>query len=387
MSTKIWLKSEREKMKPRREPYWTQLGKGQHLGIRKGKNGALTWIAKFREPTTGARPSRPLGDVTEAFEFEQAKIQAQTWFDTCKQSAGIDPKYTARQAGLDYVEHTRTVKGEEIAAEVLRRFNHYFFPHPLANKAVVDIMAADLIKFRDAQTGRNATKNRKLQFVRAALRLAVRMRLASSIRMGEWTLCTKLKVQDGRRDIYLDMGQRRKLFDLLIPEIAVIARAAATTGARPGEIWHARRKQYEPRTGEMKFNGKTGPRKCKLSAAAKAIFDEAAKNKLPDAWLFPNQDGGRWKANMVGHYVRKALKTSWKQDEVDRKAGINVVEMAKGTCMYNFRHTFISDQIIQGEWDPLTVANYVGTSLEMIQKHYGHLRGDLTEQLARVQMI
>jgi len=36
---------ERERLKPRREPYWMQLGKGQFLGYRAG---ADTWHVRLR---------------------------------------------------------------------------------------------------------------------------------------------------------------------------------------------------------------------------------------------------------------------------------------------------------------------------------------------------
>jgi integrase len=45
--------------------------------------------------------------------------------------------------------------------------------------------------------------------------------------------------------------------------------------------------------------------------------------------------------------------------------------------MYSLRHTAISEMIANG-MDSFVVARLAGTSTEMIDKHYGHLRHDKT---------
>lgn len=50
----------------------------------------------------------------------------------------------------------------------------------------------------------------------------------------------------------------------------------------------------------------------------------------------------------------------------------NSLGLASGTVAYAYRHTYITDAMWQGV-DVATVAELTGTSIEMIQWHYGHL--------------
>jgi integrase len=45
-------------------------------------------------------------------------------------------------------------------------------------------------------------------------------------------------------------------------------------------------------------------------------------------------------------------------------------------CAYALRHSTITDLIALHRLDTLTVAQLSGTSLQMIEKHYGHLLRD-----------
>lgn len=383
MSFQLWKKSVRDAFEIKDEPYWMAVAKYKSLGFRKIDETRGSWVAKFNDNGLKQRRSTTLGEFTLEHDYAWAKKAADDWFEQFADQRGVhmDPKYTVEQAGLDYIEDRRVNKSEACAADIEARFKKYLFPTAFAKLAVVDVWCTELEDFRNGCSGNKKTKNRKLQFVRAALRCAVRRKKCPSIRMGEWTLCKKFKVETFRRDIYLDKEQRQLLIENQSPEIREITKAAATTGARPGDIFRMKAGQYDPRTGTVTFSAKTAPRKIPLSAAAKEVFDRAraravferpAGTALADAWLFPYRKGKAWKSSRFGHHMRAAV----------RKAGL-----PKGTCLYTFRHIFITDQIVDGKWDLLTVAKYTGTSIEMIQEFYGHLTGALTEQLSRVQMI
>jgi len=56
------------------------------------------------------------------------------------------------------------------------------------------------------------------------------------------------------------------------------------------------------------------------------------------------------------------------------------------TCLYTLRHSFITQALLDGVCT-LEVSKIVGTSLAMIEKHYGHLVHDTArERLAKVQL-
>lgn len=377
MSVQIYKKSIRASLKSRREPYWAQLGEGKHLGFRKIDDVRGTWIAKYRDSKVG-RTTNALGDVSEEFDFDAAKIKAEEWFATLQGGIKCDPKYTVEQAARDYIADRRVEKGDACADDLDVRFRTCLYHTPLAKMACVDVMALDLKTFRDAANGGKRTKNRKLQIVRGALRCAVRLGKVIGTKDVEWKKTQPfgkkaLKGESkGKRDVYLTVEQRRKLIDTVEPAAADLVRAAALTGARPGEVARMRRKQYDNRTRTLTIHGKTGTREIPLSAAAVTFFEQASRSKLPEAWMFPNTVGNKWCGQHWARFIRRAAMNA---------------ELPRGTCLYTFRHCFITDQLTEGCWTGLEVAKYCGTSIQMIDEHYGHLTGKLSDKLARVAML
>ena len=56
--------------------------------------------------------------------------------------------------------------------------------------------------------------------------------------------------------------------------------------------------------------------------------------------------------------------------------GAVAAKLPAGTTAYTLRHSVISDLVHDG-LDLLTVAQISGTSVAMIERHYGHLRSDV----------
>ena len=62
-------------------------------------------------------------------------------------------------------------------------------------------------------------------------------------------------------------------------------------------------------------------------------------------------------------------------------------ELPEDVVLYSLRHVAISEMLVGG-LDPMTVARIAGTSVAMIQRHYGHLLKDkIVAKLARVKML
>jgi hypothetical protein len=86
--SRIDTKRGRDALPVRREPYWYKLARDRHLGLRKLTEGTPgSWIARFRDES-GARRNQALGECTDVFDFDAAKIAAETWFRDLEQ--GID---------------------------------------------------------------------------------------------------------------------------------------------------------------------------------------------------------------------------------------------------------------------------------------------------------
>jgi integrase len=188
----------------------------------------------------------------------------------------------------------------------------------------------------------------------------------------EWQDVKPYKGAGKRRDLYLDRKQRKALVAASTGALSDLLEAAMVTGARAGELVNATRDQFDARTGSMTFTGKTGPRTVPLSPSALAVFKRVARAKLPAARLFVRDDGKPWAHSDWDELVRAAAEKA---------------RLPKGTCLYTCRHSFITAAITAG-LSTLDVARFVGTSVMMIEKHYGHLvHSAARERLALVEIL
>lgn len=146
------------------------------------------------------------------------------------------------------------------------------------------------------------------------------------------------------------------------------------TGARPGELANLRREDLEERTGVITFDGKTDKRSVPLSAPALELFKRRAKDLLllPEAYLLTQDDGRKWNRWDWGDPMREAVAKA---------------KLRKSVVLYTLRHSFITEALGRG-MTTLDVAQLTGTSLMMIQRHYGQVADKpLRERLAEVTMV
>jgi integrase len=175
---------------------------------------------------------------------------------------------------------------------------------------------------------------------------------------------------DRRREVYLDLEQRRALLDKCTGALRDLVEAAALTGARPGELVALKRADFEPRTQTAKFSGKTGARTVPLAPAAVELFKRLSKGKLPNAPLIAGDDGKPWAYWFTP--VREAAQAA---------------KLPPGVVLYTLRHSWITEALRSG-MSTLDVARLTGTSLQMLEQNYGHLVADSArERLATVTML
>jgi site-specific recombinase XerD len=104
--------------------------------------------------------------------------------------------------------------------------------------------------------------------------------------------------------------------------------------------------------------GKTEARVIPLTTEALEHFKACAAGKTPAAWLVSRADGAQWK------------KEAWR-DEI--KEAARRAKLPRAIVAYTLRHSVITD-LVTGGLDLFTVAKLAGTSVVMIEKHYGHLQ-------------
>lgn len=362
----------RRALRPRREPYWgPPLARGRYVGFRKIAGGEGSWIARAREDD-GHQRYKSLGIATGVLDYAAACNEARRWFADLE--AGVsDEAITVAQACREYVEDRRREKGDASARDAEMRFARTVYETELGRRPLSKVRTNHILVWRDSLLLAKPSANRTLTALKAALNLAVRRRRVSAVAAREWGDARPFRAVGKRRDLFLDLKQRRALL-AAAGEGALrdLLEASLLTGARAGELVNATRAQFDARTGSMTFIGKTGTRTVPLGPPAVTLFKRLARDKLPAARLLARDDGKAW------------AHSDW--DELVREAAV-AAKLPSGTCLYTLRHSFITQALTDG-MATLDVARLVGTSIGMIEKHYGHLVASAArERLAQVRLL
>jgi len=364
---------DREKLKPQREPHWHDLSIGHDLGYRpstKGKSG--TWVARYYDPDTRKRKFRSLGDygnLSAKERFAAAKREAEDWFRHLSYG-GSTEDVTVQQACERYAKDN---------PDAAKRFPRYVYNDPIAKVKLRKLREHHVQGWRErlesmpALVSRNkggqkkirprapATVNRDMVPFRAALYAALRRGEVETAIAWQNKLLPSENA-DRRRNLYLDKTQRRALLDALPADAAVFCRGLCLLPLRPGALASLRVADLESRTSTLTIRGDkaNGGRHVLLPAETAVLLKQQARDKLPSAPLFMRAEGKAWD------------KDSWKGPI---KEAAHLSQLPPGTTAYTLRHSTITD-LVSGGLDLLTVAQISGTSVRMIEKHYGHLRGE-----------
>lgn len=389
MASRIDTVVSRSKLKPRREPYWHRLQRGCFLGYRKmTADGSGAWIARTRDQDAG--PSRQryeaLGDFSalpDHQRFDAAAKAAQAWFEHVARGGSADGA-TVAVACQRYVEHILVHKGARAANDAQSRFNNYVLNQSrLAATQLTKLTPSQLEDWRKAlkdiptRSGSNrggkrsdSTLNRDMTCFRAALNLAFLDGLTTT----DFAWRSKLrpiKNADQRRELYLDRSQRVAFIEAAPPDLGAFLRGLCQLPLRPGALAKLTVSDFDPRLKVLKVgHDKAGKdRRIKLPDATAQFFLETCGSRSPSAPLFARADAKPWN------------KDAWKGPV---KEAARVATLPADTSAYTLRHSVISDLVHDG-LDLLTVAQISGTSVAMIERHYGHLRSDVAASaLARL---
>jgi integrase len=375
MTGRIDTVTGRGKLKARREPYWARIEKGAFLGFRKLPEGEGTWIARWRDPE-GRQHYRALGHHPD---YDKGVKAARQWFTQCE---GATPDaVTVAEACRQYVEDRRGERGELSANDAEGRFKRHVYDARIGKFELAKLKAADIKKWLhaltcksdedpDAERRSKDSANRDLVALKAALNLAFRSGLVASD--AQWRMVQSFGGVAGRRERFLTLAQRKRLFAAAVPELKRLIKAIALIGARPGEIADALAGDFDAKAGTLALSGKTGRRTIPLSPDAVKFFKSCSMDKEASAPLIARDGGSAW------------TRFAWR-DEM--QVAVKAARLPDDVVLYSVRHAAISEMIVSG-MDLLTVARMTGTSVMMIQKHYGHLVQDqIREQLAKVKVL
>ena len=379
MADRIDTVAGREKLKPRRAPYWHKLSSGCHLGFRKMTRASTgSWLAQAYDPDTRKQTRRSLGTfdaLPDHQRFDAAKVEAEVWFKHLGRGGSIEI-LTVEDVARRYVAHVKNEKGDDYADDIQARFVRWLYSDPLAKVNVQKLKRHQIEEWRrtlvqtpvvsnpfaddpDVRERSPSSVNRDLTPLRAALNLAHRRGLVTTDT--PWIEALQpIKNADGRRDVYLDKEQRRGLLAHAPADLAVFLRGLALLPLRPGALAALTVSSFDKRIGVLTIGkDKAGrDRKIKLPEATAAFVADCAKDKLPAAPLFARADAKPWN------------KDAWKKPLKEAAIAAN---LPAETTAYALRHSAITD-LVTGGLDLLTVAQLSGTGVQMIERHYGHLR-------------
>lgn len=361
----------REKLPPKREPYWQRISQSRFLGFRpskKGKGG--TWIARYYNPDEGKQLSRSLGDYGHmpANERQRAALKDAVEWQEHVGAGGASKPITVLEACEEYA------KGRPDAE---KRFTRYVYSDPIAKILLPKLTDRHVRDWRkrleklparvtrgkgpDEVTKKRSspTLNRDMVCFRAALNAAFNRGDALTARA--WRSALKpAETVSNRRDVYLDREQRLLLLDHLPNDCALFARALCLLPLRPGAVSEIKVGDFDHRRHELiiRVDKEHAGRNIILPASASEFFKQQTRSKLPGACLFTRADGKAWNKDL------------WKKPI---KAAVQTTGLPPKATIYSLRHSVITDLVTCG-LDLMTVATLAGTSILMIQKHYGHMQ-------------
>lgn len=378
MAKSISNVGDRDALKPRREPYWHKIEKGCYLGFRKmtaSTDG--TWVARHRDDATHKTTLRALGafdDLPPNKRFDAAQKAAREWFVHLGRGGSTD-KITVGEACKRYVAHLRAEKRDKTADDAQARFKRHVNSDKIAEIDLQQLGRRHLLDWRKrlaakpapvsrapGAEGRERSKaslNRDMSALRAALNLAHKEGAVTTSDAWEAAL-VPAKDATRRRTDYLDADQRRALIAAAEPEIARFLRGLNLLPLRPGALAALKVSDFNAKLGTLRIGrDKAGAgRTIALPEPTAAFLAGCAKDKLPATPLIAREGGKGWS------------KDAWKWPI---KEAVQAAGLSESVTAYTLRHSVITDLVSLHGLDLLTVAQLSGTSVQMIELHYGHL--------------
>lgn len=363
----------RDALKARHAPYWQQLRRGCHLGFRKVSTASAgSWVARFRDEE-GKQHLHSLGsfeDVSPGERFDLARTAAEKWFGHMG-AGGRSAGETVTDACRGYLASV----GESTRKDAQGRFNRWVFNDAkFSGIELLKLKHSDVKNWRkrlestptirqdklaSTKSRSPSSVNRDMATLRAALNWAVKDKMATSDIAWKDALAP-LQNADKRRNVYIDREARKQLIAHAQPDLAPFLRALCNLPLRPGAVASLTVGDFQPKTAELTIGSdKSGQaRRIKLPTSTATLFSQACKDKTSKAPIFGQANGKAWE------------KDAWKYS---LKAAVKAAKLPDGVTAYTLRHSTITDLLSLHGLDTLTVAALAGTSLAMIEKHYGHL--------------
>jgi integrase len=385
-NTVLDSKTARLKLKPRLQPYFTQVGPRVTLGYVRCDPPPGSWVRRENNPENG-EDSYTRTTIGAADDVARADGKTILTFEQARDKAANDG---ATQADAEPLTVKRAV--ERYLAELASRSDHSKEAKQRADKHIIPklgklrvskltkgqieqwrggLVALDDPDDPDARRRSQDTANRILTLLKAALNHAFADDANGIPTDTAWRRVKAFKDVAASRPDHFDAVQVRQLiakaaaFD---KPFANLLEAGYLTGARLGELVALDVQDFDAGNAVLSVRkGKTGARPITLTAEAVRFFKRLTNKRPLRAALLPKADGDRWGKSHQAKPFKKAAK---------------LAELPASTSFYTLRHSHIS-RAIEAHMPLTLVAENCGTSLTMIERNYGHVlartRRDMVE--------
>ena len=405
--------SKRERLKFRHAPYWTWVAEGCYLGYRTN-NRASSWNAKLyvpgatpplREHRIGAADDRHPADGVTFLSYAQAIEKAREWFAAERAvlsgAAPTPSAYTIADAVREYMQeferrgrrstgrtqcaikaHIVPTLGdtrvEKLTRDHVRQWLQALVESPARRRSKKGKPQAfkPAPRTDNERRRRKDTANRILTTLKAALNFALANERAECSGAA-WREVKPFHAVAGSRTTFLTAEQQRALVAACEGDFKVLVMGALYTGARYGELCGVR---VDNLLGDwLRLPAsitKTGKeRKVTLQPEARKFFADLCSGRGADEPIF-TRDGHAWGDHDQHRPMLAACKA----------AGI-----APAVNLYALRHTAASNWLRAGAPSMKYIADQLGNSVTICEKHYAHLaysdRAEVFASLPEVSLL
>jgi integrase len=375
----------RGKLKARGKPYYRAIERGLHLGYRKLKGQAGTWLARhylgkqaYEVERIGTAEDLSDADGVAILDYWQAQAKArERMVSRAHAAAGKSGPYTVANAMDAYLEYLEA----NSKSAVTTRYRAKAFIYPALGAIEVEKLTTDQLRkwqagiikmaprwrgvdkgaFKgddEARRRRRASANRIFTMLRAALNHAFNDGKVSSDKA--WRKVKPFKDVDAARDRYLTIPECQRLINASDGDFRLLVQAALQTGCRYGELGRLVVADFNSDIGTLAVRkSKTGkPRHVVLTDEGAAFFARLCVGHAGSEIMLRKASGEAWGTSNQAPRIAEAC------------------ERAKIDPPINFhqlRHTWASHAVMNGMPLMVVAKNLGHKDTRMVEKHYGHL--------------
>jgi integrase len=384
--SKIDTVGARSKLAVRREPYWSKLGVGQYIGFRATGGGAGTWTARIKMPEGQRYQAFGEIDAAGTYQFEIACEKAREWFKHVG-AGGSTQDPTVADLVKAYLQHVSDTKSDDAWLDAHSRLERLLMRDKLATRVARKLTKADFEELRQRLTkGKSeSTAQRDLTAVRAVFNRAVATdTLTTKTPFAQALKAPKITTRI-KRDLVVSREEIERICEHAPDDLQKLIRFLALLPIRPGAAAELNVGDWNGVSLVIRSDKAGENRSITPGRELKTMLVELTKDRLPNTPLLAREGGNRWNKDSwkypvkaaaisagIGLVARAEITSIGEARKTKARQELDARKHETRFTLYTLRHTGITQ--LAGAGVPLlTIAQLAGTSVQMIQQHYGHL--------------